>query len=241
MTLPKVLGGCLLAVTLAVLAYQKSAISQARQQNEIMRQAQEEAQRLGHENETIPQLRTEREEVESLRNANRDLLRLRNEVRQLRGQSGEIEALRKENQRLASEVQSLAQGKLPRLSNMQGYVAKESWSNAGFATPEQALQTFFWALRLGDLRQVAECISPEMRPHFDREFQNMSELEQKKAFEQGFGQLARIGGYRMAQKEQVSEDEALLGVQAAAGGMVMKMVFRRFGNEWKFHDVLPVK
>ena len=240
MTLPKVAGGCLLAVTLTVLAFQRSAVSRTRQENETLRQAREEAQRRGHENETVPQLRTEREEAESLRNANRDLLRLRNEVRQLRGQSGEIEALRKENQRLALVIRSLIDGKPPRLADMEGYMAKEIWSNAGFATPESALQTFFWALRKGDFKPLTECLSPETRTSLAR----WQDPEQGRKFylnTRGWAQLVEIGGYVVSEREQVSDEEVLLGVQAAAGGVVVRMSLRRSGNEWKFHDVVAAK
>ena len=237
MSFLKLTGGCLLAGALAVVVSQKSAISSARQENYKMRQGREEVARLEHENHSISELRLQNQAAESLRNSHQDLLKLRNEVRQLRAQSSEMEKLRQENQRLASNIKTLSSGKPPSFTEMKGFVPKESWSHSGFATPEAALQTLLWAVREGQIQAVAECMSPESRPWFEREFAHKSEEAKKKALQDGLGQLVQTGGYRLLNKEEVADDKVLLGIQAVAGGTVAKVVLRRFGNEWKFHDV----
>src|SRR6185369_14185231 len=148
-----------------------------------------------------------------------------------------VEKLRQENQRLASAIKSLSSGKSLSFAEMEGYVAKETWSHSGFATPEAALQTLLWAVREGQINAVAECMSPESRPWFEKEFAHKSEEAKKKALQDGLGQLVQTGGYRLVDKEEVADDKVLLGIQAVSGGTVAKVVLRRFGNEWKFHDV----
>jgi len=241
MSLLKLTGGCLLAGTLAVVVFQKNAISSARLENAKMRQVREEAARLEQENHGIAELRLQNEAMESLRNSHQELLRLRNEVRQLRAQGSEVEKLRQENQRLASTIKSLSSRKSPSFAEMEGYAAKETWSHSGFATPEAAVQTLLWAVREGQINAVAECMSPESRPWFEKEFAHKSEEAKKKALQDGLGQLVQTGGYRLVDKEEVADDKVLLGIQAVAGGTVAKVVLRRFGNEWKFHDVDSVK
>jgi len=237
MHLFKRIAGLSLAALLAVLVLQRRAVSNARQENQALHQAQTEAAQLASENQTLPELRGKNQQLEDLRAANQDLLKLRNEVRQLRTQNAAAEKLRQDNERLAAAIKSAGSGKPLRFSEMDGYVPKESWSHAVFATPEAALQTLLWAVREGQIQAVAECMSPESRPHFEKEFASKSEQEQKKSLQQGLGQLVRTGGYRLVEREDASEDKVVLGIQAVAGGIVAKLVLRRFGNEWKFHDM----
>jgi len=237
MSLLKLTGGCLLAGALAVVIFQKSAISRARQENSDLHQVRDEAARLEQENQSAAELRLQNEASESQRNSHQELLKLRNEVRQLRVQSSEVEKLHQENQRLASTIKSLSTGKPPSFAEMEGYMPKEAWSHSGFATPEAALQTLLWAVREGQIQAVAQCMSPESRPWFEREFAQKTEEAKKKTLQEGLGQLVQTGGYRLVNKEEVADDKVLLGIQAVAGGTVAKVVLRRFGNEWKFHDV----
>ena len=237
MRLMQIIAISLLAAAVAVALLQKTSLSKFRQENDRMREAREEETRLKGENESIPRLRDENREADELGITHQELLKLRNEVRQLREQTLEAEKLRQQNAQLDSQLKSMANGKPAPFSEMQGYVAKETWSNAGFATPEAALQTFLWAVRDGQFQQIAQCMSPESRPSFEKEFGSMTGQERQAALQSGLGQLVQMGGYRIAGKEQAAEDKVLLEIQAVAGGIVAKVVLRRFGDEWKFHDV----
>jgi len=237
MSRSRLLCGLLLAGLIAFLVLQKNAISKVRVVNESLRQEQEEAAGLAEEKEPSLQLQAANHEMEQWRTAHQNLLKLRSEVRQLRAQETEVEKLREENRRLAAATRAMADGKPLRFSDMEGYVAKETWSNAGLATPEAALQTFLWAVREGQIQPIAECMSPEARPWFEREFAQMPEQERHAALQQGLGQLTRTGGYRLGSKEEPSPDKVVLGLQAVAGGVVAKVVFQRFGADWKFHGL----
>jgi len=237
MAVLKVIGVGFLAVALVALVFQRNAISRVRQENESLRQQNEEGARLASENGGIPQLRVENQEVEALKAAHQDLLKLRNEVRQLRDHFPQVAKLRQENQRIESEIKMLSEGKPLRLAQMVDYVAKETWSNAGFTTPEAALQTFFWAIREGQFNRIPECFSPQTRQKLELGFVQASEEEKKKSLE-GF---TNMGGYRVAETEQApqgneyvtaaqrasrdtppDENNVIVGIQAAAGGAVMK-------------------
>ena len=230
-----------MAALVTAFFVQKHAISTARQENAALLQEQAEAAQLAGENQSTSELREQKQQLEELRAANLELPKLRNEVRQLRSQGAQIERLRQENQRLASALNSLNSGKAKAFSETEGYVSKESLSHAGFATPEAALQTFLWAVREGRVDAVAECLSPEGRPYFQAEFAQKSEEEQKKSLQQGLGQLVRTPGYRLVDRVQTADDRVVLGIQAVAGGIVAKVILRRFGNEWKFQNMEPGK
>ena len=231
MSFAKIICGCLFAGSLTVLTLQRTSIATVRHQNEALSGQQEEAARLSQENESIPGLKAENAPGQSLRDANLELLKLRNEVRQLRAQAAEPDRLRGENQALTAAIASLVQGKVPRLADMDGYVAKESWSNAGFASPEATLQSFFWAVREGQLQQIAECLSPADKKGFEEGFKNKPPADVTAEL----AGLTRMGGYRIADRTVVAGDDesVVLAVQAAASGAALKMTLKRFGSEWK--------
>src|SRR5262245_60313509 len=141
----------LIGLALAVVL-ERGALAELRQQNESRHAEREEADRLALKNRELQDFRAVEASSTGPRSERGELLRLRNEVRQLRAQKREVEKLRAENQRLADEIKS---GNFaPRkLSEMEGYVAKENWSNAGFATPEATVRTFIWAFSTGNLDQ----------------------------------------------------------------------------------------
>src|SRR5260221_1703044 len=211
----KISGSCLVASALVVVISQRSAISKARAENQGLCQDHEESARLQSENESISELRNQNAEIAGLRSANEDLLILRNEVGQLRSQAPLVANLRAENQRLAFEVKSIAEGKAPRLSEMEGYVAKGAWSNAGFASPEAAMQTFFWALREGQFDQIAGCFSPDERRSLEKGLAQKPKEESGRSFQEEMG-VARMGGYRITEREQTAEGKVIVSIHVAA-------------------------
>ena len=237
MTWPRILCLLLLIALATTAVVQRKTIATMRSNNATLQQQNEQAKQLARENAEVAGLRSANQEVIALVQANRDLPKLRNEIRQLRQQKPEIEKLRAENARLLAATKSSTN--TSRLAQMEGYVAKESWTQAGFATPEAALQTFFWAIQQRDLRQITECLSPEDKQGFAKEFEGKTEEEQAKIFEQGMGQFGRMGGYRIAETEQVAENTVNMGIQAAAGGHVLRLQLKRFDGQWKIGGEPP--
>jgi len=170
-------GCCFLAASVTVAGWQRVAISKARQENERLHQERQAATEgasgamrtsrptFPEEGRRISELSEDKQDG-TIRETSHELLRLRNEVRQSREQARELEKLRQENEHLASVLKALASGKAPRLAQMEGYVARETWSNAGLAAPEAALQTLFWALQEGNIERMLECMTPELKIHF---------------------------------------------------------------------------
>src|SRR5881296_2870186 len=136
MSWPKILCACLLVALAATAVVQRKTISSARSANATLQQQNEQAGQLARENAELTKLRAQNQEVVALMQANKDLPKLRNEVRQLRQQKPEVEKLRAENERLAAVMKSSTNTARPRLAEMEGYVGKDTWAHAGFATPE---------------------------------------------------------------------------------------------------------
>jgi TolA-binding protein len=239
MTGARILCFLLLIALAATAVVQRRTIATMRSDNATLQQQNEQARQLARENADIANLRVQNQEAAGLMQANKDLPKLRNEIRQLRQQKPETHRLRAENARLLATIKSSTNAGRPRFADMEGYVAKEAWTQAGFATAEAALQTFFWAIQQRDFVQVSECLSPDNRQGFAKEFEGKTEEERSKIFDQGIGQLGGMTGYRISEKEQVADDTVNLGIQAAAGGHVLRLQLRRFGNEWKIGGEPP--
>src|SRR5262245_54711836 len=144
----KIIAVCLLAAALGAAWVQRNSIAALRQTNAAQRQQAVEAQERASANRRAPQ-QGDDQEIQSLTEATRELPKLRNEVRQLREQKPEIDRLRSENGRLAAQISSGANR--PKLAQMEGYVAKEQWVQAGFATPEATVQSYFWSIANQDI------------------------------------------------------------------------------------------
>jgi hypothetical protein len=171
-------------------------------------------------------------EIQSLAEATKDLPRLRNEVRQLRQQKPELERLKGENAQLAAQVASGANR--PKLAQMEGYVAKEKWTQAGFATPEATVQSFFWAVANKDVGALAECMAGDARKSMEQEIQRS--IAKGKQFEEQFEPFTKMQGFRIAEQKQLSDDKIELSVQAAAGGHAMPMRLQLIDGQWKLSN-----
>src|SRR5438093_4373694 len=129
----------LLVCAIAAVAWQRNAVVGLRHENEAVAAQRQEAAQLAQENQDLAKLRS-LPAVHGPGDPGLELLKLRNQVRQLRAQERELERLHLENQRLVAELKS---GNFAphKLSEMEGYVAKEQWANAGFGMPEATAQT----------------------------------------------------------------------------------------------------
>jgi len=236
---------------LAALLWERGAVTDLRNQNESLRAGQEEVLELELENSELPKLRAMAASQPKAGGASSELLRLRNEVRQLRAQQPELDRLRAENGRLAAEISSGTVA--PRkLSEMEGFMAKESWSNAGFDSPEATVETFFRATREGDLAGMAECMTREERQYLLRLTEQGNEQERARTLSE-FQGLTQGSGLRIVSRtdEPKLPPDALtivdgiiveansapaqvtLGLQAAAGGAVIPIQLSRERNGWK--------
>src|SRR6266516_80102 len=222
-----------LAILGAAFAWERKAIVTLRAQNESMRADKLEAERLANENRDLPNLRAGQPATVE-RGGNAELLRLRNEVGPLRAQQPEIEKLRAANQRAAEEIKS---GKFTprRLADMEGAVPREKWSFAGFATPEATVQSFFVGIATGDPEQIMRCMTLEdaegLRKQMAKDPEGM-----RKEFEEQFGKLGKVSGFRITGTRRKGDDKVEVLVQVVADGQSMPLRLRRVDSEWKFRD-----
>lgn len=226
----KILSGLVLVAALLTAGSQRTSISRTRSANETLRQQSAATATL-----VAQPSQASNNEIDALQEANRDLPKLRNEVRKLREEKREFEKLRAENERLAASLKAGPKTAAPRMSEAEGFVLREKWTHAGFATPEATVQTFFWASATKDFKSLVECMSGRERERFEKELRESSDGGAKK-FEKDFAVLADMQGFRIAERKQITEDKVELHIQAAAGGHAIPMPLQRVNGEWKLAD-----
>jgi len=176
---------------------------------------------------------TLQQEISALREQAKELPKLRNEASQRRPVRSELAVVRAENARLLEAKQT--GGKIPRESPA-GFVSRDSLVFVGRATPEAALQSFFWALREGNMRAAMqsmpadndelvqlEQMPPQERTKIEEQFKASGEVQM----------MQRFDDFAVASREEISDDEVVLYVRSSVATNTFPHALKRFGSEWK--------
>lgn len=110
---------------------------------------------------------------------------------------------------------------------------KASWHFAGFSSPESAFQSSIWALGNNAAKTLVETVSPAMQQHF------AGKADYQIITGKDHADFRRITGYRISNKQAVSENEVILEVYAEGLGQTQKFSVQRFGDQWKFAGKAP--
>jgi hypothetical protein len=219
----------LLAIGLATVAWERKVLDEQRREQGILLAAKEEADRLLRENDELNA--QQNAATNPGQEAHTELLRLRNEIRQLRLMPQEAERLRADHTRLAAQAVSSG----PKLSESEGYLAKESWAEAGLGTPEAALQTFLRAMRDQDLPRLLSCLTEQgSRALGIRTDPATGQLRPESLEFLRF--LNLISGARIEEQKVLEDGRILVAIRAVAGGEIWSLKFRKTGEEWKIDD-----
>jgi hypothetical protein len=113
-----------------------------------------------------------------------ELLRLRGRVSALQTERGDIEKLQQENRRL--KLQAAAQHSSPKTNAQSPFsapVPKDSWTFAGYSTPENALRTLVWAWTSRDTDNVLAALTAQGRKQFEEKAEGTPLHEALAAFQ----------------------------------------------------------
>jgi len=165
----------------------------------------------------------------------RELLRLRGEVGLLRQQSKELETARTENRQAHAALESSLQGqgaggaKAPATAD---YWPQDSWRFTGYASPDAALQSFFWAANNGDLKAMLASVTGDVRKAMEEEFKGKSESESSiRARDHVIG----LKSVRVLNREVQADDTVVLTAtfEDRTETHTAKLLVKKIGNEWK--------
>jgi RNA polymerase sigma factor (sigma-70 family) len=165
----------------------------------------------------------------------RELLKLRGQVGVLRQQNKELEDFKKQSERAknASVPASPSGSQSGQEQVKDDKYPKDSWTFAGYATPEAALQSASWAMANGDVDTFFSSMTPETQKQTAKELEGKSQNEVAKANRQ---EMEKITGYTILKKTFVSDDEVQLQIHADGEPGDPIMIIKKVGDEWKFAD-----
>ena len=147
-------------VGLLLVGLQHQQLRELRAENAGLQKASAEASQLKADLEkSNGDEAQDADEIARLREENHDLLKLRGEINQLRDAKGQFEKVSAENQRL----QLLAKTAVKTDSNqaMQPITVQiNNLVNRGLNTPEDAVQTFYWAQRDRNADTLERSVTP---------------------------------------------------------------------------------
>lgn len=228
------------AVAAAVVGWKN--VGQLRAANDALR-AELESLKAQSAAASEAESRQREQELQRLRADAQEVVRLRGEVTQLRNSAKEGEKLRAENQRLQAENRQMrssagaaaANTPTPPPAASKDQFPKESWTFAGYATPEAALVSAIWAMKEGNPKTYAASLAPEEQTRMAQTWANKSEAEIAAKHQQD---VAAITGMRILERQAASPDEVVMSVYIEGVGRMEKVSMKRLGEEWKFGGFL---
>jgi hypothetical protein len=212
------------------------------EENKALRQQLDQIAGLVAENERLSNLVAQANSSQSLPDERlKELLRLRGEVGVLRQQSKELEALREKNRQARAALDS---GHKPQDANVAGaaatadYWPRGSWAFAGYASPEAALQSFFWAANKGDVKTLQGGITDDIQKEVARDLEGKSESE---ASAKAMEVVASLKSVRVLDREVQANDTVVFtaAFEDENGTQTNKARMTKIGNEWKFSGGHP--
>jgi len=230
--------------TLSVIQHQRQVTLSA--QNESLQRQVGQLSQLEAENQNLSNL---------LAQANRSEMLAKNELGDLLRKRAQEQAA----SRSQAKTSSTDSSPVPPSKAIGDDLPKTSWSNAGFATPQAALQTRGWAVLNGDrdlfkqslsitdeARQFAEdaLVQKAQASTDPNKAQYIQEiLNNKYGVEEGIlmplmaeNQNKTYTGYKILSQQSPSADEMVLEVEtdmASAPSETQTLTLQRFGNDWK--------
>ncbi|MDB6035463.1 MAG: hypothetical protein JWM16_5801 [Verrucomicrobiales bacterium] len=182
--------------------------------------------------EAAPDTRSSEEEKARLKEEARDLLKLRNEVTQLRKQAKDLPGLRAENERLQKAIQGTSQTSVP-VPAPEGFTSREALANMGTATPEAAVQTYFWAMGEQNVQSYLQTVTP----HFLEQHAKNIPPEQMEQFNQRLQsamqeQMKGFSNFRIVGQEQ-QRNMVIVKLQSSVSSKTAQIGVKLYGNEWR--------
>ena len=158
-----------------------------------------------------------------------ELLRLRNQVAQLRAATNELHELR------AGIHHSPASSRATQPA--AEFVPRESWTFAGYATPEAAFQSMFFAMSQRDQNAFVETLSPEEAARHSEQFADKTPEQIAEKWSRQTEKIARLTGYRILDRNEISPEEIVLVIYAGNEQGLLPMQMKKVGDQWKFAGV----
>lgn len=171
----------------------------------------------------------------------RELLQLRAEVARLSQQQRELSAARQENGRLRLQLENRRTNSAAAGKRTAAYIRTSQAQWLGYNTPEDTLQSLFWAVKNHNLEKFLESATPEASEEFRKQI-SLSD-NPAAAAEEFFKSEQSPPGFQVMGREQIADDTIGLRIQfVMPDGSVEPrgavdsselLQFKRIAGQWK--------
>ena len=159
-----------------------------------------------------------------------ELSKLRQEVQRLRSRTNDLAALRTELRRLRTQllnVQVAAESNTPPDVPAGDIYPRDSWTFAGYDTPEDAIESVTWAISEGDEGNYLASLSPDLQDEM------ASQLADGSFEDIGPMQMSNATGYRIMDREMVSDDEQVIMIYMDGEPNLVPLTVVHTPDGWK--------
>ncbi len=162
------------------------------------------------------------------------------------GQLAELKRLRGEVSQLRESVVAL-ENALAGISNQLALatganapfvyadsIKRKDYAFSGYAAPQAALQSMWWALSQSDARAFQASLTSTMAAAFADQTKDLPEGVMPGGWRGGA--LYKASGYRVLEETPISNAETRFKVFLEGQHLTVKLVFKKVGDEWKWAD-----
>jgi RNA polymerase sigma factor (sigma-70 family) len=217
----------LTAGTGSYLVTQRDANRQ-RNENRILLDQQQKL--AGERDAALSAVAARQIELDRLRSNQNELLQLRSEVGTFRRMTNDLARVREENSQLRSRLAtSPSQPAAATPGAAENHFPKSAWAFAGYASPEDAVKTWVWAMDKGDKKAMLASLVPEEIGTWSRILDGAGESD--------LAHKSPFSAFSLVDRKVISDTEVVLTVVSdfADGSSTdkAKMKIRKIGTEWK--------
>ena len=153
---------------------------------------------------------------------------LRNQVSQLSARQRELAGVATEADRLRAQL-ALQQTNTPAGARLApGYIQKAEARLVGYATPEDTVQSFLWALQQRNFTNLLQTMTPEVA----QKLQTMVE-QSGRSSEEFFKDSEVLPGLAIRGRENLPDGSVQLQVEMVPGVPPEKFLVRNVNGQWK--------
>lgn len=162
-----------------------------------------------------------------------ELLRLRGETAMLRSQEQDLRSAHKENCQIHASLSNYLATTEENARSITNYWPQNSWTNAGYGTPESALQTQLWALNNGDVSNFMAGLAPDRLKELGDGLTNKSISEVSADMANEIYDLKSI---RLLSEQSPDANTVLLEIEGMKmdASDTVTMVMQRINGQWLF-------
>ena len=170
-------------------------------------------------------------ELAKLRADSQELIRLRGEVSRLRQRTNDLAKLQARAQAQPPPAQVQPTNAPPAPVPSSDYFPRQSWTFAGYDSPEAALVSAIWAMREGKPQVYLDSLAPAEQQRMAQIWQDKAETEIASKHQ---SDVANVTDLRIVGKQSASPNQVILQVNLGGPNRTETVTMENVNGQWKF-------